>query len=105
MSGNPMNIPPCIDRYGESRLDRAVLQSGSSAASFDALGDKGVGKSSIVRQVAMHHGVPLIDLRLTTIEPVDIRGATYANDKLAKTVWFPPEFLPRPTIPEHSLSR
>jgi MoxR-like ATPase len=38
--------------------------------------------------------VPLVDLRLTTIEPVDIRGAIYADDVLGKTVWFPPEFLP-----------
>ena len=35
-----------------------------------------------------------MDLRLTTIEPVDIRGAIYADDTQAKTVWFPPEFLP-----------
>jgi hypothetical protein len=38
--------------------------------------------------------VPLVDLRLTTLEPVDIRGAIYADDTLGKTVWFPPEFLP-----------
>jgi MoxR-like ATPase len=30
--------------------------------------------------VAAHFGVPLVDLRLTTIEPVDIRGAIYADD-------------------------
>jgi hypothetical protein len=58
-------------------------------------GTRGVGKSSIVRQVAEHFGVPLVDLRLTTIEPVDIRGAIYADDVRGQTVWFPPEFLPR----------
>jgi MoxR-like ATPase len=57
-------------------------------------GPRGVGKSSVVRQVAAHFGVPLVDLRLTTIEPVDIRGAIYADDVQGKTVWFPPEFLP-----------
>jgi MoxR-like ATPase len=57
-------------------------------------GPRGVGKSSVVRQVAAHFNVPLVDLRLTTIEPVDIRGAIYANEQLEKTVWFPPEFLP-----------
>ena len=45
-----------------------------------------------------HFGIPLVDLRLTTIEPVDIRGAIYADDALAKTVWFPPEFLPSPDV-------
>jgi hypothetical protein len=44
--------------------------------------------------VAAHFGVPLVDLRLTTIEPVDIRGAIYADDAQQRTVWFPPEFLP-----------
>ncbi len=63
-------------------------------------GPRGVGKSSIVQQVARHYDVPLIDLRLTTIEPVDIRGAIYADERQAKTVWFPPEFLPTIEQPE-----
>jgi MoxR-like ATPase len=63
-------------------------------------GTRGVGKSSIVHQVAAHCDVPLIDLRLTTIEPVDIRGAIYADDDQEKTVWFPPEFLPDKDQPE-----
>ncbi len=62
-------------------------------------GTRGVGKSSIVRQVAAHFGVPLVDLRLTTIEPVDIRGAIWVDEKQSKTVWFPPEFLPGPEEP------
>ena len=49
--------------------------------------------------MADHFGVPLVDLRLTTIEPVDIRGAIYADEVQGKTVWFPPEFLPSPAEP------
>jgi hypothetical protein len=89
-----MNIPPVsiaaakaalIEQYGDTRLrHRATMLWGS----------RGVGKSSIVAQVAQHFGVPLVDLRLTTIEPVDIRGAIYADDAQQRTVWFPPEFLP-----------
>lgn len=52
-----------------------------------------------MQQVAAHFGVPLVDLRLTTIEPVDIRGAIYADDAQQRTVWFPPEFLPGPEQP------
>ena len=94
MLGNPMNIPPIsvagakaalIEQYADSMLRRRASM---------LWGTRGVGKSSIVRQVAAQYGVPLVDLRLTTIEPVDIRGAIYADDVLAKTVWFPPEFLP-----------
>jgi MoxR-like ATPase len=94
MHGNPMNIPPLsiaaakaalIEQYADATLRRRASM---------LWGPRGVGKSSVVRQVAAHFGVPLVDLRLTTIEPVDIRGAIYADDVQGKTVWFPPEFLP-----------
>ena len=100
MSGNPMNIPPVsiaaakaalIEQYADPVLRRRASM---------LWGTRGVGKSSIVRQIAAHFDIPLVDLRLTTIEPVDIRGAIYADDALAKTVWFPPEFLPAPDQPD-----
>jgi MoxR-like ATPase len=100
MQGNPMNIPPIsvaaaktalIEQYADLTLRRRATM---------LWGTRGVGKSSIVRQVAEHFDVPLVDLRLTTIEPVDIRGAIYADDVLAKTVWFPPEFLPTAEQPD-----
>jgi MoxR-like ATPase len=93
-----MNIPPVsiaaakaalIEQYRDPLLRRRASM---------LWGPRGVGKSSIVRQVAAHFAIPLIDLRLTTIEPVDLRGAIYADDALAKTVWFPPEFLPAPDV-------
>jgi MoxR-like ATPase len=94
-----MNIPPIsiaaakaalIEQYADPTLRRRATM---------LWGTRGVGKSSIVRQVAGHFGVPLVDLRLTTIEPVDIRGAIYADEALEKTVWFPPEFLPTAAQP------
>ncbi|MBL8306738.1 MAG: AAA family ATPase [Rubrivivax sp.] len=99
MNGHPMNIPPVsvaaaraalMEQYGQPALrERATM----------LWGTRGVGKSSIVRQVAAHFGVPLVDLRLTTIEPVDLRGAIFADERQARTVWFPPEFLPTPEQP------
>jgi MoxR-like ATPase len=100
MSGNPMNIPPVSIATAKAALIEQFSNPVLRRRASMLWGTRGVGKSSIVRQVAMHHGVPLIDLRLTTIEPVDIRGAIYANDKLAKTVWFPPEFLPSAEDPQ-----
>ncbi|MFM9917419.1 MAG: AAA family ATPase [Rhizobacter sp.] len=94
-----MNIPPIsiatakaalIEQYADATLRRRATM---------LWGTRGVGKSSVVRQVADHFKVPLVDLRLTTIEPVDIRGAIYADDVQGKTVWFPPEFLPTPDQP------
>jgi MoxR-like ATPase len=100
MLNNPMNIPPIsisgakaalIEQYRDPTLRRRATM---------LWGTRGVGKSSIVRQVANHFGIKLIDLRLTTIEPVDIRGAIFADDALGRTVWFPPEFLPTSAQPE-----
>lgn len=100
MLANPMNIPAVsiaavktalIEQYADPLLRRRASM---------LWGPRGVGKSSVVRQVAAHFGVPLVDLRLTTIEPVDIRGAIYVDDKQAKTVWFPPEFLPGEDEPD-----
>ncbi|MCF7991168.1 MAG: AAA family ATPase [Thiohalocapsa sp.] len=94
-----MNIPPVSIAAAKQALieqfSDAVLRRRASML----WGTRGVGKSSIVRQVAEHFDVPLVDLRLTTIEPVDIRGAIYADDQQSKTVWFPPEFLPSPDEP------
>ncbi len=100
MQGDPMNVPAVsiaaakralVEQYADPVLRRRATM---------LWGSRGVGKSSVVRQVAQHHGVPLVDLRLTTIEPVDIRGAIYADDTQGRTVWFPPEFLPDATRPE-----
>ena len=100
MAADTMNIPPVsiaaakaalIEQYADPVLRRRATM---------LWGTRGVGKSSVVQQVAQHFGVPLVDLRLTTIEPVDIRGAIYADEVQAKTVWFPPEFLPTLAEPE-----
>jgi len=100
MLANPMNIPPISIGAAKAALIEQFADATLRARASMLWGTRGVGKSSIVRQVAGHFGVPLVDLRLTTIEPVDIRGAIYADDVLSKTVWFPPEFLPSPESPE-----
>lgn len=94
MLGNPMNLPPVSIATAKAALVEQFADPVLRRRATMLWGTRGVGKSSIVRQVAEHYGVPLVDLRLTTIEPVDIRGAIYADDELERTVWFPPEFLP-----------
>lgn len=96
MNGHPMNIPPVSIAAAKAALVAQYADPVLRHRATMLWGTRGVGKSSIVRQVAEHHGVPLVDLRLTTIEPVDIRGAIYADEVQGKTVWFPPEFLPGP---------
>lgn len=99
MLGNPMNIPPISIAAAKAALIEQYADATLRLRATMLWGTRGVGKSSVVRQVAEHFQVPLVDLRLTTIEPVDLRGAIFADDRQAKTVWFPPEFLPTPDRP------
>ncbi|MEO1233284.1 MAG: AAA family ATPase [Myxococcota bacterium] len=100
MQGTPMNIPPVSIAAAKDALRAQFADAVLRRRATMLWGTRGVGKSSIVRQVAEERDVPLVDLRLTTIEPVDIRGAIYADDTQEKTVWFPPEFLPTESEPE-----
>lgn len=56
-------------------------------------GPPGIGKSSIVAQVAHAHGLECIDVRLSQLAPTDLRGLPVPADGVSR--WYPPEFLPR----------
>ncbi|HEY0585286.1 MAG TPA: MoxR family ATPase [Pseudoduganella sp.] len=56
-------------------------------------GAPGIGKSSVVRQVAQAQQIGFIDLRLSQLAPTDLRGVPVPRDGV--TAWYPPEFLPR----------
>lgn len=78
-----------------------VLQSGWDAqkagkltASWMLHGRPGVGKTEVVQTLATHIGADLYDLRLTTIEPQDLRGLPFFDQDTRKTVWYRPEDLP-----------
>ncbi len=95
-----MNIPPVSIAAAKQALIEQFSDPVLRRRATMLWGTRGVGKSSIVAQVAAHFRVPLVDLRLTTIEPVDIRGAIYADEQQGKTVWLPPEFLPTADQPQ-----
>lgn len=57
-------------------------------------GSPGVGKSAVVRQVAAQRGIDLIDLRLSQLDPVDLRGVPSVDTKKRITSWNTPSFLP-----------
>jgi hypothetical protein len=100
MASNPLNIPPVSVAAAKAALVEQFRSPVLRQRATMLWGTRGVGKSSIVQQVATQMGVPLVDLRLTTLEPVDLRGALFADDVQRQTVWFPPEFLPRDEQPE-----
>lgn len=65
-------------------------------------GPPGIGKSSIVGQIAQDSQLEFIDLRLSQLAPTDLRGlpvplAMESNNGSAirgVSTWYPPEFLP-----------
>ncbi|MDP1594041.1 MAG: MoxR family ATPase, partial [Gallionella sp.] len=55
-------------------------------------GPPGVGKSQIIAQVATRHAVPMIDIRLSQMEPSDLRGIPFRIDN--RVEWAVPSMLP-----------
>ncbi len=55
-------------------------------------GSPGIGKSYIVNDIALQNDLELIDIRLSQLDAVDLRGIpTISNNQ---TKWMPPIFLP-----------
>ncbi len=67
---------------------------GRLTASWMLHGRPGIGKTEIVQSLAQTIGARLFDLRLTTIEPQDLRGLPFFDMDSRRTVWFRPEDLP-----------
>ncbi|WP_209427199.1 MoxR family ATPase [Pararhodobacter sp. SW119] len=73
---------------------------GGLLASWMLHGRPGIGKTEIVQTLATRIGARLFDLRLTTIEPQDLRGLPFFDLERRRTVWFRPEDLPDdPSLP------
>ncbi len=56
-------------------------------------GSPGIGKSYIVADVAKNKNLELVDIRLSQMDPVDLRGVPSIKED--QTVWMPPVFFPR----------
>lgn len=79
----PAELDVYLDGLVEHALDLSVM----------IWGPPGVGKSSIVAEVARRRDHRFIDVRLSQLAPTDLRGLPVPEDGEAK--WFPPEFLPK----------
>jgi MoxR-like ATPase len=58
-------------------------------------GPPGVGKSGLVAQLAQRHGVSMVDIRLSQMEPSDLRGIPFRVGDLVQ--WAVPALLPDST--------
>lgn len=78
----PQELTPYLSRLVEQKLLLSLM----------LWGPPGIGKSSIVADVAKQHELRLVDLRLSQLAPTDLRGLPVAENGVSR--WFPPEFLP-----------
>jgi hypothetical protein len=58
-------------------------------------GAPGIGKSSIVREIAKEKNVGFIDLRLALMDPTDLKGIPFYDKESHTALWAPPAFLPK----------
>lgn len=58
-------------------------------------GAPGIGKSSIVKQIANDKNLDFIDLRLALMDPTDLKGIPFYDKESHTALWAPPAFLPR----------
>ncbi len=58
-------------------------------------GAPGIGKSSIVKQIASEKSMEFIDLRLALMDPTDLKGIPFYDKDSHTALWAPPAFLPK----------
>lgn len=58
-------------------------------------GAPGIGKSSIVKQIAKDRNIGFIDLRLSLMDPTDLKGIPFYDKDSHTALWAPPAFLPK----------
>lgn len=97
-----LNAPPITTGQALNLLRNGwqAQAAGQLRASWMLHGRPGIGKTEIVQALAQEIDARLYDLRLTTIEPQDLRGLPFFDMETRRTVWFRPEDLPDdPTRP------
>ncbi|MEY3090070.1 MAG: hypothetical protein RL113_386 [Pseudomonadota bacterium] len=57
-------------------------------------GAPGIGKSSIVKQIAKNNQLDFLDLRLSLLDPTDLKGIPFFDAENQEGVWAKPSFLP-----------
>ncbi|MFW9993594.1 MAG: ATP-binding protein [Candidatus Odinarchaeota archaeon] len=77
------------------RVDDYLIKCFSKKLSAFIHGPPGIGKSAAVKRVTEKLGISLIDMRLTQMDAVDLRGLPVLSKSGELTGWAPPEELPR----------
>ncbi len=78
-----------------SEIKETMLKLVESKIPVFIWGAPGIGKSSIVKQVAKDRGLEFIDLRLSLMDPTDLKGIPFFDKDNHEAVWAKPNFLPK----------
>ncbi len=78
--------PSELQMYLETLLENEIR------SSVMIWGAPGIGKSSVVKSIALKRDLRFIDVRLSQLAPTDLRGLPVPEGGI--TYWAPPEFLP-----------
>lgn len=62
-------------------------------------GKSGIGKSSVVKQIAKKLNLKINDVRLSQLDSIDLRGFPCPDMANGKMHWLPADFLPKETDP------
>ena len=79
---NAQNISKSLDKLIESQIPVFVW------------GSPGIGKSSIIKQIAEQKDLEFVDLRLSLLDPTDLKGIPFFDQENNEAVWASPNFLP-----------
>jgi hypothetical protein len=84
------------------RIAEEVIEAEMGTSMF-IWGPPGIGKSAIIHQIAKRNDLSLIDIRLSQMDPSDIRGLPYfladpGNNELKRAHWAIPSFFPNEQI-------
>ncbi|MFX0061083.1 MAG: ATP-binding protein [Candidatus Hermodarchaeota archaeon] len=77
------------------RIDDYLIKCFKKKISAFIHGPPGIGKSAAVQRVAQKLSIDYIDMRLTQMDAVDLRGLPVLAEEGTLTAWAPPEELPR----------
>lgn len=78
----PQELTPYLSSLVKNQLQLSLM----------LWGPPGIGKSSIVADVANGAKLQLVDLRLSQLAPTDLRGLPVADKGVSR--WFPRNFCP-----------
>ena len=73
---------------------RSILRCFKSQRPVFLWGPMGIGKSELIASLAQEMGGEMIDLRMATMEPTDLRGIPFYNKDSGKMEWAAPVELP-----------